>query len=148
MFTTETLGCSLSWAAPNHREQRLASICSRKLNLRNIPRRRTRKRRLLILRVARTYLGEKEDGAKKKKRERRNANGNEPNNQRLTKRGRTSARTSERARKDGGRGHEEIKHRKHSDLTPANSILHVLPDGGAARERAAGRRKSVVEQRE
>lgn len=25
-----------------------------------------------------------------------------------------------------GRGREEIKHRKHSDLTPANSILHVL----------------------
>lgn len=59
-----------------------------------------------------------------------------------------SEQESERGwRKDGGggRGREEIKHRKHSDLTPANSILHVLPE--ALRENVA-RGKSVAGQRE
>jgi len=42
-----------------------------------------------------------------------------------------------------GRGREEIKHRKHSDLTPANSILHVLPTLGERGKESRG-----AEQRE
>jgi len=42
-----------------------------------------------------------------------------------------------------GRGREEIKHRKHSDLTPANSILHVLPALGERGKESRG-----TEQRE
>lgn len=71
--------------------------------------------------------GKKAEGRQGCERERWNANGNEPNNQRLTKRGRSSCASERAKERDGGRGREEIKYRKHSDLTPANSILHVLP---------------------